>query len=454
MPRRPTAPETTAFARFEQEIPAGHARVLAPGSVPEAAQRRWDSLIWSDHDQSPGPADSFDGAWVADCLEHEEWDRWLLQRMHHALKDGAPVAIRVPDRAAWTSAAGLGFLARRAVEQLRRRIAPGAPPPPFSGRRYPAAVLARMLSSLHYEVVTPPTADGRGGLVTFARKRPGLARRLRAGQAPDPAGFVRDFSAEHARFERIRDGWLASHPSLAPSRVERFDPAAYAGASVLVLAPHADDELVGAAGTLLQLVRNEARVTIVHATDSGASAALLREPDSIRTEVRLAEARRVGEALGVSRLEFWKEDNRDFRVREGPVERLRLLLEEIRPRLVVTPFVTDIHPDHFTLNRVFEAALRGANFDADGCRVLYSEIWSHVPANTVCDVTEDEEEVERLILMYTTAMKVDDLPHLCESRYYFNACRLLGRPGFAEAFHAAPASAHARLMATGGPHLG
>lgn len=454
MPPRSIAPETTAIARFEHELPGGDARVLAPGSVPEAVARRWNRPAWVDRERSPGPDQSFDGAWVADCLEHEEWDRWLLQRMHRALKDGAPVVIRVPDRAAWTSAAGLGFLARRAAEKLRRRVSPGAPPPPFSGRRYRGPALARMLSSLHYEIVTPPAADGRGGLFVFARRRPGLAARLRAGQAPDPAGFVRDFAAEHARFERIRDGWLASQPALAPSRVERFDAAAYAGASVLVLAPHADDELVGAAGTLLQLARNGARITIVHATDSGASAALLREPDAIRTEVRLAEARRVGGKLGAARLEFWKEDNRDFRVRDGSVERLRALLAETRPRLVVTPFVTDIHPDHFTLNRVFEAALRGADFDAEGCRVLYSEIWSHVPANTVCDVTEDEEEIERLIEMYTTAMKVDDLPHLCESRYYFNACRLLGRPGFAEAFHASPASAHARLMATGGPHLG
>lgn len=210
MPVPTIAATLPAFARFEQELPGAQARVLAPGSALDGANRRWERVRWGEDDPSPAPDGSLDGAWIADCLEHEEWDRWLLQRMHRALKDGAPVLIRVPDRAAWASPAGLGFFARRAAEQLRRRLAPGAPPPPFSGRRYRAPALVRMLTSLHYEVVLPPAADGRGHLVAFARKRPGLAARLRAGRAPDPEAFVREFAAEHARFERIREGWLAS----------------------------------------------------------------------------------------------------------------------------------------------------------------------------------------------------------------------------------------------------
>ena len=57
------------------------------------------------------------------------------------------------------------------------------------------------------------------------------------------------------------------------------------------------------------------------------------------------------------------------------------------------------------------------------------------------------EQQEALLWSYATAMKVDDFIALCERRNYYHACRLLGRPGYAEAFHAVPARAYPALVA-------
>ena len=441
-----------AARQLAGSAPPVDARVAVLGPIPSSAgvpgAERWRFEAVNVEGADPLPDQAFDAAIVTGALERLAWDRWALQQLHRALKVGAPLVLVVPDLAALLSPEGAGFVLGRLLGRIRRRVVPGGAGRVFAGRRYRAAELARTLERLHFRLERGPERTPGGRLLAVARRELALAQRLREGRPPEPAEFVRRFAEEHARFERIRAGWVARNAARVSGTCETIDPAAYAGAKVLVLAPHADDELVGAAGTLLRLVRAGARVTVVHATDGGASAALLGEPDEIRATVRLEEARRVGAALGVERLEFWKRDNRAFRVQPADVARLREILAEWQPGLIVTPFVTDIHPDHFTLNRVLEQALAGAAFDTERCRILYSEIWSHVPANACCDVTEVEEEVERLILLYTTAMKVDDLPHLCESRYYFNSCRLRGRPGFAEAFHAAPASQHAGLMAS------
>ena len=40
-----------------------------------------------------GAQDRFEGAIVDGLLEHQRWDRWLLQRVHKALRPGASIVV-------------------------------------------------------------------------------------------------------------------------------------------------------------------------------------------------------------------------------------------------------------------------------------------------------------------------------------------------------------------------
>jgi LmbE family N-acetylglucosaminyl deacetylase len=264
----------------------------------------------------------------------------------------------------------LGLSARRAL---------GLPPPRerFAGRRYRRRDLVRMLEHVGY-VVEAQAAVQAGWLAPIARALPGGVDRAgrthlmscRCGPSlfgvdparpyPDPEAHRREFERTHERYLADRNRWLARHPGLAPATVQTLDPSSFRDREVLVLSPHPDDELIGCGGTLAKLVAHGARVTIVHATDGSEAASLWHARPELRRTVRLDEAGRVGELMGFASLVFWKEDNAAFVASQARVRELTELLERLRPALIFTPFVTDIHPDHRVLSRMLaRAPLRG-----------------------------------------------------------------------------------------------
>ena len=394
---------------------------------------------------------SFDVAVIAGALERTEWDRWLLQQVRRALKPGAPLLLAVPNLWSLTSPADILDLAGRSIRELSRRMTassrPGTSPPArrFRGRRYRSNGLRAMLERLGYDVESIEGARFGATWTVHARAN---ARGILGGTVPlgpcaeQSAAFERD----HADYLRTRDRWLVRNPSAAPDSVETLDPAAYAGSDVLALAPHPDDEVIGCGGTLLALARAGARVHCVQATDGSDGWALRELPDTARRTIRMDEARAVAAAAGFASFECWDADNRAFRADDAWASRLADLLVRLRPCLVFTPFLADAHADHFTVNAVLAEAIPRAGDAVASTRVLGYEVWSLVPPSVVCDVTAERERQEALLWIYESGMKVDDFVELCERRNYWRSCTLLGRPGYAEAFHSVDARAYPALV--------
>jgi LmbE family N-acetylglucosaminyl deacetylase len=401
------------------------------------------------------PPASCDAAIVVDALERTEWDRWLLQQVRRALKPDAPLLLVA--RNLWSlvspwDAAGLagritGLVARRAVERLVPR-APDAPLPNrrFRGRKYRGRVLTAMLERLGFEV---ESCAGGGTSAEWRIRARARERGVLGGSVPlgPCAEHVAAYEQEYADFVAARDAWVRAHSRHAPGGVvEVLDPAAYANATAIVLAPHPDDEIIGCGGTILRLARAGCRVVCVQATDGSDGWAVRDLPEAERREVRITEARAVAQAAGIRETDFWRESNRAFRPSDLMIGRLAALFTRLEPRLVFTPFLTDAHRDHRTLNAIAAGAILAAGDALDHARVLGYEVWALAPASVVCDVTEWREAQETLLRTYEYAMKVDDFVDLCERRNYYNACRLLGRPGYAEAFHACPAADYPALV--------
>ena len=120
---------------------------------------------------------------------------------------------------------------------------------------------------------------------------------------------------------------------------------------VLVVAPHPDDEVLGAGGTIHRLAQSGHQVTVAIATRGW-------EPlfDQAQVETVRAEAIAASELLGVDRLEFL----------DMPVTTLHLIPEhelnarfdelvlDVRPNVVLLPFPGDRHEDH---RQVFDACM-------------------------------------------------------------------------------------------------
>lgn len=125
--------------------------------------------------------------------------------------------------------------------------------------------------------------------------------------------------------------------------------------TVLVLAAHPDDELLGVGGTLARHV---------HGGDA-VHAVVLAEGASSRYRSGLAEdlaksAQRAAEMLRLSSLELW--DLPDQRLDTLPlidvVQRVEAVVDELRPDLVYTHFPGDVNADHEVVARAAWTACR------------------------------------------------------------------------------------------------
>lgn len=455
-PRQATAPSPGAGPRetsrldplirlAEDEISRAPARILSLGvaasSLASALRRRGHEVVEPRPDESEpalgalaaSAAGSFDAVLALGFVERQRWDRWTLQRIHYLLKDGGTLLLVVPDLYSLRSLADPRYVAAKLAKVMRRRPAAAE-----AERSYRTGGLRATLERLGYEprrwsrLGLPASRDPAAG-ETWPPTHHLVAARKRS-VAADPGVEARRFDAENRASAALRERWRRE---LVPGgeAPRALVPERFAGSRALVLAPHPDDELVGCGGTLLALVGAGAKVTVLQATDGSASAALDQAPEAIARTIRLDEARAVAEAAGFEPTIFWGEDNRAFRARDDLAARLRGTLREMRPALVLTPFVADIHPDHQTLNRILARALEG--LPEGGMSILGYEVWSLAPANLWCDVTRCMPGLERLLLRYETAMKVDDLVRMSSARNRRHALALGYGAGFAEVFFAA-----------------
>jgi len=120
---------------------------------------------------------------------------------------------------------------------------------------------------------------------------------------------------------------------------------------VLVVAPHPDDEVLGAGGTIARLAGEGSEITVVIVTRGW-------EPlfsDSQVKQVR-DEARRAGEILGTKSLRFM--DLPVTKLNEIPKHQLNKLFEQLmneeKPEQVFLPFPRDLQEDH---RQVFDACM-------------------------------------------------------------------------------------------------
>jgi LmbE family N-acetylglucosaminyl deacetylase len=443
-------------------LPSGVRVLVLTEPRREASMRKQipDATVLSDAAALDGMEGRFDAVLVDGVLEHERWDRWLLQRVHRLLRPGASIVVVVPPLTSVASAFDVRFLAyasRRLLERLLERWWPGFALPGPVRRRYHLPRLMRKMQSLGYTALQP----GRGWpqesswpLSWLALRSSVTARKVssmagRQGRAwPDARAHLQWYAEHYASIPAAREAWLSAFPGFRPAEPRPLEPAQWQAARVLVLSPHPDDELIGCGGTLCRLAGAGAQLTILQATDGCRLPSLHGLPASRRKSVRLEEAQRVASALKAG-LVLWQEEDALLRCSPRLASRLARLLDELRPTHVFTPFLGDRHADHRALSDILAAALPAASVEP---QILQYEVWSLSPANLYCDITARAEMLETLLWSYEHALRVDDFVHFCESRNLARALELTKRHAYVEAF-LSTTSGEYRALAARSPSL-
>jgi len=214
---------------------------------------------------------------------------------------------------------------------------------------------------------------------------------------------------------------LESRQALAVLETKRFSqviqPVAMArpqGNRILVLAPHPDDEIFGAGGTLLHALTESgtrAEVKIFYFTDG------TMEKDA-REQVR-AEARQAAEMLGAAS-EFAGYPPYNIPVAEAAV-RLREVVAGFQPDVLFTTYFLDDHDDH---RRVNEVLLQAYGETPPPMEVWAFQIYSDTPVNVVVDITDVKEKKEAAIGLYKSVKGNRNWAHYIMARNAAN-CRYI-----------------------------
>ncbi|KGP92735.1 hypothetical protein N780_13510 [Pontibacillus chungwhensis BH030062] len=155
---------------------------------------------------------------------------------------------------------------------------------------------------------------------------------------------------------------------------------------VLLLAPHVDDETIGAGGTIHQHIRSGAETTVIFLTNGAGSVSDLDQSELI--ERRRKEAYNVQELLGIQDIRFFDEPDGALASTSSLQARLKQVIEEVQPDVVYAPVFVDCHSDHIETGHLLRDTLEQV---PQSPKVRLYEINTALPKeeiNCVVDITK------------------------------------------------------------------
>jgi LmbE family N-acetylglucosaminyl deacetylase/GT2 family glycosyltransferase len=192
---------------------------------------------------------------------------------------------------------------------------------------------------------------------------------------------------------------MRSEEDLIPYTPGRLD-----GSPVLVLAPHPDDEVFGCGGAIVQSLAAGAEVHLVVLTDGAAQG----DPG-----IRRAEALEASVRLGLGEPEFWGLADRSLKPDDPNLAgRLRDLLVDMLPRLVLLPSPAEIHPDHravaVLVYSLIQSAVPGSELQnaLQSTRLATYEVSAVLRPNVLLDISAEWETVVSAAQAYASQIDV------------------------------------------------
>ena len=211
----------------------------------------------------------------------------------------------------------------------------------------------------------------------------------------------------------------------APGRLE--------GSPVLILAPHPDDEVFGCGGAVVQSIRAGAEVRLVILTDGAAQG----DPG-----VRRAEALEASRRLGLDEPVFWGFADRSLRPDDSDLaDRMRDLLIDFAPQLILLPSPAEIHPDHRAVAVLVYSLMQsttagGELHDAlQSTRLATYEVSAVLRPNLLVDVSAEWETVLSAAEAYTSQLEIHPYVEVMDGMARSRCLTLPAGVSRAEAYH-------------------
>jgi LmbE family N-acetylglucosaminyl deacetylase len=272
-----------------------------------------------------------------------------------------------------------------------------------------------------------------------------LLNRLRVGSGDrDARRFV------IGRWADVDDPELAAAVLAAGCFQRRLDPVALPVETldrIVVLAPHQDDETIGAGGALLLARAAGVPVDVVFVTDGGSKGATAYgdSPEDV-VEIRNREAQQVCDRLGATVHHLGIANGRPAPTLED-LDRLSDLLERLQPATVLLPWILDAPPRHRMVHHLLWLAhQRRALPDFE---VWGFQVHNELLPNGYVDITTVAEEKRSLLACYRSQNEhIRRYDHLAMGLAAWNSRHVRdgGEARFLEVFFTLPVAEHLRLV--------
>ncbi len=221
--------------------------------------------------------------------------------------------------------------------------------------------------------------------------------------------------------------WSAGFRLLSHLRTSRAQEVFFGNdGSVLVVAPHPDDEVVGCGGAILRHEAAGAQVSVAYVTDGRRSRAFGLAPQQM-AETRRLEAEAAAVHLRIDRFEWFKLPEGEWQ-QNLLQSRLCELLRRCKPTFVYAPSRVDFHPEHHAIAHALAQALATCYPGDDGPRIRIFQIQvplSAVLVNRVVDISS-VASAHGSALDAHASQRGSIVPCLRVKRYAARAHRLAG----------------------------
>lgn len=192
--------------------------------------------------------------------------------------------------------------------------------------------------------------------------------------------------------------------------------------TILVLAPHQDDEIIGAGGALLLARKAGAEIHVLFLTDGRPKKATSEgtTPEEV-VQIRKSESTEVCKQLG-AHMHCLDIDNVKLNPSLSDLDDLSRVIETTAPQVLLVPWLLDT-PKHRVANHLLWLANRRRPIPH--CEVWGYQVHNSLLPNGYVDITDVVEEKTRLLQYYTSQIRhVRRYDHMAKGMAAWN-CRFL-----------------------------
>jgi N-acetylglucosamine malate deacetylase 1 len=391
------------------------------------------------------PDETFDA--LVSCAWHEftPWLRWSFQEVHRVLKVGAKFTLVLPVR----ENAILGQREGRAADPAReffRKIL-GKPPntrtfglvqpvleelglkvDKITGVKPKKTGLLKTNIDFRNTSIPIPTVGANDYVMVTGYKSS-------SSWQTDP--FLRDRDIVNSIIER---DFSTQKSALIDLKAKFDDPPAQSfqeyvdtKRTALLLSPHPDDELIGAGGTIIQMVKEGVDVTVMQLTNGRNCTTLANQKKILRNTIRHREANRVAAQIGIHCILFsGEDDDLDLKALSRLTNLVTKQLLYEQPELVFVPALNDPHPDHKAAGTILRNALVKSGAQPD---VLQYEVTTFCLGNVFSEIGDQATEKTLALRQYRTALRSVNYIRVSQLLSAWHSFELTNHAGQLEMFH-------------------